>query len=405
MAIKNFRKQSIASYLQENIYQIPEYQREYSWEESQLSDFWEDLLKIKDEDRHHFFGQIVLNENNDGNVYIIDGQQRTTTAVILLSVFRDIFTTFESDSSDAQNNKEDIRIKYIGRWSPKKDELRLHLGKADRDFFRENIQKGLKKESEKTTKLSPSQKNIIFAYDYFYNKLNEVIKENVITVDDKVDVLTKYYETFLQKFDLIVVSTDEVNEAFIIFETLNARGKELETADLLKNYVFMEAGKNLDSVKDNWTKMQENLVKKDDATKFIRCIWNTSHRFTRERDLYREISKEITGEKCERFVKTLVNLVDCYNALIKPDDYKYFEDSDIADILCNLDAMNASTFYPIVFASYLKKFSDAEIKSILRAIETLVFRNFVVAKNNPNRYEIIFASIARDIIEEKKDVK
>lgn len=113
MAIKNFGMRTIHSYLQENVYYIPDYQREYSWEEDQLEDFWQDLESIEDDaTKHHFFGQVVIHDEN-GKHFIIDGQQRTTTAVIFLAVLRDQFAKYENVNDEAENAKEDIRIIYI----------------------------------------------------------------------------------------------------------------------------------------------------------------------------------------------------------------------------------------------------------------------------------------------------
>ena len=63
------------------------------------------------------------------------------------------------------------------------------------------------------------------------------------------NMLKIYYEKFTQGFQLMYVETDEINEAFIIFETLNARGCDLETSDLLKNHLFRISGKKLEETK------------------------------------------------------------------------------------------------------------------------------------------------------------
>ncbi len=82
------------------------------------------------------------------------------------------------------------------------------------------------------------------------------------------------------------VETDDINEAFIIFETLNARGKDLETSDLLKNHLFRISGNSLGIVKEKWQQTIDNLDKID-TTKFIRHYWNSISEFTREKDLYK----------------------------------------------------------------------------------------------------------------------
>ncbi|MDJ1090483.1 DUF262 domain-containing protein [Macrococcus caseolyticus] len=65
MGIINSTFRKVESYLQEDIFYIPEYQRGYSWEETQLDDLWEDLIQIYNDDEieSHFLGQIVIHKN------------------------------------------------------------------------------------------------------------------------------------------------------------------------------------------------------------------------------------------------------------------------------------------------------------------------------------------------------
>lgn len=58
------------------------------------------------------------------------------------------------------------------------------------------------------------------------------------------------------------IEATKLEEAFIIFETLNARGKDLETADLLKNFVFSKS-KDVDDTQKKWNSIVDNLDKID----------------------------------------------------------------------------------------------------------------------------------------------
>ena len=84
---------------------------------------------------------------------------------------------------------------------------------------------------------------------FFYNRLNDLITVEKDPSDPKspripldaekqLEILDKYYNVFKDKFNVMYMEATKLEEAFIIFETLNARGRELETADLLKNYIF-----------------------------------------------------------------------------------------------------------------------------------------------------------------------
>ena len=78
MGIINSNLTKLGSFLGNEKLYIPEYQRGYSWEETQLDDFWQDLKQIYEENTHdeHFLGQVIIQNKEDGKRYIIDGQQR-----------------------------------------------------------------------------------------------------------------------------------------------------------------------------------------------------------------------------------------------------------------------------------------------------------------------------------------
>ncbi|EDC4610604.1 DUF262 domain-containing protein, partial [Listeria monocytogenes] len=127
----------------ENVYKIPDYQREYSWEETELEDLWMDLSQIiNGETESHFFGQIVIHiDKKVDEKLIIDGQQRTSTTVILLAAMRDLFIKIHDYGwEDARFDAEDITTKFIGRYTQTRDERKLILGENDKEYFSNRIQ-------------------------------------------------------------------------------------------------------------------------------------------------------------------------------------------------------------------------------------------------------------------------
>lgn len=143
MSIINSNFRSLGSYIMENVYKIPDYQREYSWEETELEDLWMDLGQIiNGETESHFFGQIVIHiDKKVDEKLIIDGQQRTSTTVILLAAMRDLFIKIHDCGwEDARFDAEDITTKFIGRYTQTRDERKLILGENDKDYFSNRIQ-------------------------------------------------------------------------------------------------------------------------------------------------------------------------------------------------------------------------------------------------------------------------
>ena len=76
-----FRKKTVFSlFSSKSQFIIPDYQRTFSWEKDQCEVFFDDLYEQSKSPRNYFFGNILLEENNE----IVDGQQRLTTIVIFI---------------------------------------------------------------------------------------------------------------------------------------------------------------------------------------------------------------------------------------------------------------------------------------------------------------------------------
>src|SRR3989304_6903439 len=75
----------------DSYYQVPDYQRPYSWEDEQIEQLWDDLNSaIESGDESYFLGPMILIKTKDG-FDVVDGQQRLTTLTILFCVIRDLY--------------------------------------------------------------------------------------------------------------------------------------------------------------------------------------------------------------------------------------------------------------------------------------------------------------------------
>lgn len=402
MGIINSGFYTIHTFLQNHIYHIPEYQRGYSWKKEQLEDFWMDLIQLYNDEeiKNHFLGQVVVhNEENSDFYYIIDGQQRTSTSIILLDSIRKKLDNLTDE--DANIDADDITSKYIGRLTQKRKDQRLILGETDKRIFESLIQvRNNKLQQINTKKLANSEKLIYEASNFFDEKLDDFLN-NASSENDKYIKLKKLYKLFLENFKIMYVETDDINEAFIIFETLNARGKELATADLLKNHLFRTANSQIETVRENWGLLIDNLDTID-PTKYIRHFWNSYRSFAREKDLYKQLRKHInTPHSSEEFLNKLVHTSLLYKSIVDPLNNTFFEDNELNDRIKEIKNLSATSFIPIILAMYNKKFSEHSINSVLKQIETLIVRNIIVAGRVANKFETLFAKIANSISDNK----
>lgn len=400
MALQNCAIETMNTFLN-NTYYIPNYQREYSWERTELEDFWDDLQTTKDngDSLDHFFGQIVVHsDESTKRKYIIDGQQRTITSTIFMRALQYFYTVIykATDSERADFKKSDIASIHIGRYlSASNDKLHLHLGELDNDYFRTTVQLGSPETTSKVKK--KSHERLRKAYVFFYEQLKEQI-DTVSDVDDQLDILDEYYDAFTNRFSVLYMEATKLDEAFVIFETLNARGKELETADLLKNFIFSQS-KDIALAQKQWNNMISTLDRAD-PTKYIRHYWNATQMFTREKDLYRSISKSISSPRASKeLLKDLATYAQCYHDITTPNENVGFTDNALINSLKALKILKASSFYPVILAMMQEPgvFSEANIRQVVQTIETYVFRNFTICGKVANKSEVFFAAVAKEI--------
>lgn len=407
--------QSVMKNFLNQIYYIPVNQRDYSWGVDEVSDFWDDFLLVirsKEKGNEHFFGQIVIFIDENKNKFIIDGQQRTITSMIFMRAVQYVCQKVKEENELGESEKNgverllsEITSNVLGRpqdeWSSESLHLNFEDAKEESEYFARGIIDGIP--TDRKIKKQPALERMRAAYRYLYDQVREEIEE--LSTRDKIKRLHEYKDAFLEKFKVMYLETDDIGEAYIIFETLNARGKDLETADLLKNYVFSKAKGNIKKVQEDWKGMIESLDGLD-TTKYIRYYWNSCHKFVREKELYKHISSEIKSPlNCSKLVDSLYRYSKCYHDAIAPENFDYYNDEEIIKHLKSLNELKASSYVPILLAMEMRGFSDVDKAEILKAIEIYVFRNATIAGKTSNKTEVFFADIADKVYNETLDKK
>lgn len=232
---------TVSGIFNETLYRIPDYQRGYSWNIDQLNDFWLDLEQIQN-DAKHYLGVLtletvsekkwknwsddlwIIKSRNFNPYYVVDGQQRLTTIVLLITAI------LESKNIKYLNYGEikDVRKKYI--FDSKPEELSgSYIFGYERDnpsgeflktrIFGENSDIHHPKEETIYTK------NLLAAKEFFKEKIDKMTEFEINTV------FIKTTQQFV--FNAYEISNDI--DVFVTFETMNNRGKLLTTLELLKN--------------------------------------------------------------------------------------------------------------------------------------------------------------------------
>jgi alkylated DNA nucleotide flippase Atl1 len=237
-------------------YQVPLYQRTYSWTKTQLARLWEDVRQLAADrvERRaltHFIGSLVLApspSNGPAGVaeyLVVDGQQRLTTLSILLCAIRD-----HRAKTEGPEHRERIDQQYlINRWKPEKQRLKLVPTQADRDTYRACVD---------ATAQAGGSDPIGAAYRYFSAQL--------IDLDDPEDPadIERIEDAVIAGLSLVSVTAQQGDNAHRIFESLNNTGLRLTQGDLLRNYLFMRLPKRAETVYHSlWLPLQKTLEARD----------------------------------------------------------------------------------------------------------------------------------------------
>lgn len=233
---------TISKIFTERIFRIPDYQRGYAWSEKQLKDYWNDLEQL-DIGKNHYVGVLTLESVKEIDYskweddlwiiksksyepfYIVDGQQRLTTTILLIQA---LLETVKEEEELNFTSLQDIRKKFVYE-SKDRGISRSYIFGYEKDnpsyeflktriFGEPSVENYICQETIYTC-------NLEFAKNFFLQKL-----ENY-SLNELEDVYTKITQNFL--FNIYTIS-DEI-DVFVTFETMNNRGKPLSLLELLKN--------------------------------------------------------------------------------------------------------------------------------------------------------------------------
>ncbi|MDB5308571.1 MAG: hypothetical protein JWO38_2773 [Gemmataceae bacterium] len=344
-------------------YVIPLFQRPYSWDTKQWSTLWQDLVELCEDEkpRNHFIGSIVTMPSKSvpegvTKFILIDGQQRLTTLLVVLAAIRDRARTQPGKLAD---KIDDLLLK--NRYQDKNDVYKLLPTQLDRAAFAA-IMDG---------KVPPKDGQIGRSFDFFEKKLR-------LTLGIELDRL----HTVVEK-NLILVSIvlDKDDNPYLIFESLNAKGRPLTQADLIRNYFFMrihvrDQEKMFD---DHWKPMQERLG--EDLTEYIRHFLMRDGTLVKQSDIYytlKERVEDLPDDGIGGYLEEVAAFSRYYAKLLDPAQEK---SRKIADRLARLNRFEATTAYPFLLNVYhdyeTKKLPEVDFVAVLDVLEAFLIRRFI----------------------------
>lgn len=397
-------------------YIIPRFQREFSWEQDELSEIYNDLLdnitfsNNKLIPKEYFIGSLVLVGDDDDTTnierYVVDGQQRLTTFTIIFSVLTQLFEKLGKTTLSEMTHQNILGLDNDGNQYAKL------INENPKPFFQERIQK--KDINFSAIPETKEEKRLLSAYNYFERQLKENIllkelyeRNHEMEQIEYIDALKAFRDQILN-CKVIYVTVSSINDAYTIFEVLNAKGKDLSAIDIIKNSIMSILTEDvpLDSTLEKWNKMKLLLSKSSiDLDTFYRHYWvskyclSTTKKLVSYFDSY--IPKNIIAYT--NFINELFESAKDYAEIVKPTSEKWKQPEELENF-SSLEAFNifnvsqVRIFLLALFnAKQRKVISHQNYKKILTYLEYFHFVFTAVCSSRASGLERRYSSYARKL--------
>ena len=371
-------------------YQVPLYQRTYSWQQAQLERLWEDVVKlaadrVQEPAATHFIGSLVLapspanGPSGVAQYLVVDGQQRLTTLSVLLIALRD-----HQAENDGPGHRDRINEQFlINKGKGEQQRLKLSPTQADRPAYLACLD---------STPDAGGTDRIGSAYRFFRSRLQ--------ALDDPHDPsdIQHLEEAIIGGLALVSVTAQGGDNVYRIFESLNNTGLKLSQGDLLRNYLFMRLPTRAELVYQSlWLPMQTQL----DTDHLEQLFWldlAQSDPRVKLTEIYAEQQKRLEAIRdeagIEEEVARFAHLAALFRLILDPDQEK---DDQVARRLRRLNEWGATTVRPLVLHLLHRRdqgtASSGQVAQALQYVESFLVRRLLVGRATTGLNRILMAAV------------
>ena len=304
-------------------YVIPKYQREYTWNQYNWKDLYDDICE---NDNGYFIGSIICIDNSSDafqlkQLEVVDGQQRLTTLCLFLTAIYNRLKDHKSDlSEDDEDELPSLRKSIICKDAPNGIILCPQIqNNNNADFLAVMFDNGLVKSGKKEKNWG--NRKIAKCYKYFLSRLDQDIEKSGNAVETLLEIKRK-----VSKAILVKIEVGSHAEAYTLFESLNNRGTPLTAIDLMKNLILAraeKAGLSCDECFDKW----------QDLLGYLTDDYGTQERFFRQ--YYNAFKNSLnepfrTDDQKKKdplgYIATRSNLLSIFEELINRDLQGFLDD-------------------------------------------------------------------------------
>ena len=371
---------------------IPVYQRNYTWAaEREVKQYFDDLQSVlKGDYKNHFMGIIIYLEKaidfSSREFSIIDGQQRLTTTFLIIYAIKQLLV----NCNDTEKVKQ-LEGQYLTNpYHNDKIKYKLKPLVADDDVYRCIVE-------DRMDEITDKESNVLKNYQYISNRLNELLLQGY----DANAILMA-----LDKLYVVCVPISEEDNAQKIFESINATGVKLTSADLIRNYLLMDLQSDVQEkyYADYWKKLEDN-VSTDSKTLelfFRMYLAIKTYNLVPKNNVYREFVKWIEEHDTDikDLFEDLVEYAKIFNLLMNIDVNKI--DKKLKDAIGDFRKVNSDMPMALVMEFYQihrKGLISTDVfVSLICAINTYMIRRSLCDMNSQNISKL-FPTVLKKVLE------
>lgn len=347
---------------------IPVYQRNYVWKIEDCEKLFDDVLEGIRNNKKHYFGNIVYYEDGRdpfsgfARYVLIDGQQRITSTMLLLTAIR--------DEEEDEDNRRRLTATYLTNENAEESfRVKLKQVETDRDVYEAII-------DGRTENISKS--SIIYRnYNKFRNLVKKAKTEESLTSAELLDGIN-----YLNIIAIDLESnSDGAESPQVIFESINATGEPLSTADLLRNFLLLEVGtdRQAEFYQNYWLLIEKNVGNESISDFVRRYITLKSSEDIKKDTEYKEFKKNYKEyfTDAEQAIKELAKYSKYYRWIKRPESIVK-EHPKTSKILQDLDDLRMLPATPAIMWLLEKADSGAlsfdDVNATLDVIASWSFR-------------------------------
>lgn len=347
-------------------FEIPAYQRSYSWGKTQIEQFIDDLRNASSQ---YYLGHFLFESSSDNTLLIIDGQQRLTTCVIFFSSLRNELSSRKQNGEKVSIDLDDIADYYIR--DIRKGTQKFKTVEYDNNFF---VNEVIDRTDSSQKPATRSQEKIRKAKKMFGDVLAKT----------ETNEIERWYN-LVQNATITQYVVSNKAEAAQIFAFQNDRGKALSKLEILKSYFMLQIylssvdkdliNENIKYLENEFSTIYQRIVnvdeKEDDV---INYYWRAVSGKGYYSDEIVEGVKKQLSEQADKIVwiKNFVSgVAQAFDTVlkVKKSDYSY--------IVNLFDLNNMALSYPFFIKCDRCKVTDDTFKRMARFLENITFRSLI----------------------------